>query len=85
MNDELTIIQKCVVDADNIFVLGRLKFKIDDNNNDYKVYNSYKTNPIDYTNASCMTHVYACVNTHTTQIVFLNEKFKQIKKVYIYE
>lgn len=85
MNDELTIIQKCVVDADNIFVLGRLKFKIDDSNNDYKVYNSYKTNPSDYTNASCMTHVYACINTHTTQIVFLNEKFKQIKKVYIYE
>lgn len=84
MNEDLTVVQKCLVDTDNIFTFGNVKMKIDDDDTDYKVYSTYKKNPDDYTNLASMIYVYVCVSQQG-RLVFLNEKFRQIKKVYIYE
>ena len=77
MRDDLSVLQKCLVDTDNVFVWGLTKFRVPYSNKDYKVYNTARQNKEDYTNTAKMIHVYVCVNRDNA-LEFLNENFENI-------
>lgn len=73
----------CVVDADNIFSVMGIKYKIDLRIKEYRVYNSYQ-NSEDFTNTSEMCTVKVMIDADN-KFHFFDENDKEIVKVYIVE
>ena len=69
----------CVVDADNVFEILGIKYKIDLRIKEYKVYNSYQ-NSEDFTNTTEMCTVKVMIDDDN-KFHFLDENDKEIGKV----
>lgn len=69
----------CVVDADNVFSVMGLKYKISRRVKEYRVYNSY-ANSEDFTNTSEMCTVKVMVDENN-KFHFFDENDKEISKV----
>ncbi len=82
--NNLKFLEECVVDADNIFTVRGIHFKISPLVEEYRVFNSYK-NTEDFTNESEMSIVKVFINRDNLNLVFLNEKNQPITKLMIVE
>lgn len=69
----------CVVDADNVFSVMGIKYKINLRVKEYRVYNSYQ-NSKDFTNTAEMCTVKVMVD-EDNKLHFLDENGKEITKV----
>lgn len=76
-NMKLKLLQKCIVDADGVFNLLGVKFKIN-GIKEYKVYNSYKDNPEDYTNLAEMCEVKVYIDLVDNRLHFFNENDEEM-------
>ncbi len=82
--NNLKFLEECVVDADNIFTVRGIHFKISPLVEEYRVFNSYKNTEY-FTNESEMSIVKVFINRDNLNLVFLNEKNKPITKLMIVE
>ena len=82
--NNLKFLEECVVNADNIFTVRDIHFKISPLVEEYRVFNSYK-NTKDYTNESEMSIVKVFIDRYNLNFVFLNENDKPITKIIIVE
>lgn len=82
--NNLKFLEECIVDADNIFTVRGIHFKISPSVEEYRVFNSYK-NTEDFTNESEMSIVKVFIDKENFNLVFLNEKKKPITKLMIVE
>lgn len=82
--NNLKFLEECIVDADNIFTVRGIHFKISPLVEEYRVFNSYK-NTEDFTNESEMSIVKVFINRDNLSLVFLNENDKPITKLMIVE
>jgi hypothetical protein len=82
--NNLKFLEECIVDADNIFTVRGIHFKISPLVEEYRVFNSYK-NTEDFTNESEMSIVKVFINRDNLNLVFLNEKNQPITKLMIVE
>lgn len=73
----------CIVDADNVFEILGLRYKIDSRVKEYKVFNSYK-NSRDFTNTAEMCKVNVMLDKEN-KIHFFDEKNNEIFKVTLLE
>lgn len=80
---KLRHLDTCIVDADNIFKLCGVKYKIDNRVKEYKVYNSYK-NSEDFTNTAEMCEVKVLLDSEN-KLHFLDEYDKEINKITLLE
>lgn len=82
--NNLKFLEECIVDADNIFTVRGIHFKISPLVEEYRVFNSYK-NTEDFTNESEMSIVKVFINRDNLNLIFLNEKNQPITKLMIVE
>ena len=82
--NNLKFLEECIVDADNIFTVRDIHFKISPLVEEYRVFNSYK-NTEDFTNESEMSTVKVFIDRDNLNFVFLNENNKPITKLMIVE
>lgn len=83
MNTEIKVLlDKCVVDSDNIFTFSGQKFLISNSVKEYRVLNSYKDNK-EYTNTATMCTIGVFLNTENNRLEFYDENDVEVKKVKI--